>query len=100
MPLYEYKCLDCEAILEILVTGEEPTHCGSSCRPSAAVRWYGKGRLQRLISTPADLNKISRPDRPRDKDIANTGFTKYVKDDDGSYRKVAGRGPELPKKSG
>ena len=84
MPIFEYVCQDCEAQYEVLVrNGNEPRFCDKCF-----------GKLARKLSRTA---AVQRPDSigregPSDKEIAASGLTKYVKDESGAYRKVAGDG--------
>ncbi len=85
MPIYEYRCLDCQERLEIFVRGKiEPAVCGKYC-PHRGDAPLGKGELERLISLPSHH---SAP--PSDSDIASSGLTKLKKTSDGSYERVAG----------
>ena len=89
MPVYEYRCETCGCRLEILVRGAAPTLCGDHC-PSQR----GDGVLVKVISAPA---AVSRPESigregPSDKKIGESGFTKYVREGKGTYRKTAGPG--------
>jgi putative FmdB family regulatory protein len=43
MPIYEYRCDDCEIDFELLVRGDQQRHC-PDC---------GSGRLTRQLSVPA-----------------------------------------------
>jgi putative FmdB family regulatory protein len=90
MPVYEYRCEACGCQLEVLVRGSAPpTVCGERC-PSGR----GDGPLVKIISAPA---AVSRPESighegPSDKEIGKAGFTKYVREGKGTYRKTAGPG--------
>jgi putative FmdB family regulatory protein len=89
MPIFEYRCEQCQARLEVFVRGQPPELCGERC-PSGR----GDGPLTKMISRPA---AVARPDSigregPSDKKIGEGGFTKYVREGKGAYRKTAGPG--------
>ena len=85
MPIYEYKCQQCEERLEVFVRGKiEPAVCGKYC-PHRGDNPLGKGELVRLISLPS---KHASP--ASNSDIAASGLTKLKKTCDGGYERVAG----------
>ncbi len=99
MPIYEYRCQTCGAILEFLVrSGKEPTVCGDSCTAASGSQ-RGKGKLSKIISKPADVKRPERIGRGlSDKEVEKAGFTR-LKKESGGYRRTAGTGaPEwIPK---
>ncbi|MCP4500212.1 MAG: zinc ribbon domain-containing protein [Deltaproteobacteria bacterium] len=100
MPLYEYECLDCGASIETLAkAGEEPKLCGFLCQPSPSVKQYGKGELVRKVSAAfvpgGEKCRLGKADKPTDKAVAKAGFSKYVNEGEGVYRKATGDGPDV-----
>lgn len=96
MPIYEYRCNDCSAEFEVLVSGTEPRTCGAKCVIRPGVKVYGGGTLERKMSAPAvvrtaTVGAASAGATPEG--AAKAGFTTYEKTDKGDYRKVAGSGP-------
>ena len=94
MPLYTYRCQDCQAILELLIQNVnlEPSRCGLNCALKAGdnddIRGFGE--LQRSFRDigGAGMNSIQQ--------AAQAGLSTYKKDGDGNYRKVAGKqGPNV-----
>ena len=87
MPLFDFQCEACGKVDEVLLRASEaePALCGCG------------GKLQRLLSTPADLKRMDgfyHKDSFTDADIARKGLTKYVNRGDGTYEKAAGDGPK------
>jgi len=100
MPIYELECQACGAVIEMISKSTEslPKTCGENCIQKNKNSHFpeGKGKLQLLISTLSVLRK--NPSRkPTDKEIGRAGFTKYVKEEKGRYRKVIGKGPKVLK---
>lgn len=102
MPIYEYKCEACERFIEVLVRGEGPKVCGQKCRllelpaDERGDTMFGQGKLSRVLSRPAAVRnpaKIGKAAIPSDKRLGELGFTKYVKEGTGEYRKAVGDGP-------
>ena len=94
MPLYTYRCQDCQAILELLIKNVnlEPSRCGLNCTLHAGVNdnIRGFGELQRSFRDigGSGINSIQN--------AANSGLSTYKKDCDGNYRKVGGqKGPDI-----
>ncbi|MBI3130122.1 MAG: zinc ribbon domain-containing protein [Acidobacteria bacterium] len=89
MPLFDFQCLACGAVREVLLhTGQsDPTAC-AAC--GAEVR--------RLLSTPADLKRMDgffHKDNASDSQLASKGLAKYVNRGDGTYEKASGSGPSI-----
>ena len=94
MPLYTYRCQDCQAILELLIKNVnlEPSRCGLHCtlQPGDNDDIRGFGELQRSFRDigGSGINTMQN--------AANSGLSTYKKDCDGNYRKVSGKeGPEV-----
>ena len=93
MPIYEYEatteanCAACRDGFEIIQGfDDEPLTACLVCRNPVA----------RIISAPS---ATTRPLDPlSDSNLAEKGFTRYEKEEDGLYRKTAGSGPETIKK--
>jgi putative FmdB family regulatory protein len=88
MPLYEYEatvkteCPTCRQRFEVYQRFDEPAlvscpDCGNEVR--------------KVISAPA----IHGPNVLSNKNLAEKGFTKYVKSGDGVYEKQTGNGPDV-----
>ncbi len=94
MPLYTYRCQDCQAMLELLIKNIdlEPSRCGLNCALKAGENdnIRGFGELQRSFR---DIGGTGQNTTQRARDA---GLSTYKKDSDGNYRKVAGhKGPEI-----
>ena len=94
MPLYTYRCQDCQDILELLIKNVnlEPARCGLHCtlRPGENDTIRGFGELQRSFRDigGSQFNTIQK--------ATSAGMSTYKKDSDGNYRKVAGhKGPNV-----
>lgn len=53
MPVYEYKCELCKAILADLVSWREVKEAGSTCLPRQCYKDGCGGQMHRIISVPA-----------------------------------------------
>ncbi len=97
MPIHDYRCLDCGRRFEAVVrAGQVLEKCGSYCMPGPGVKQYGGGRVERLLSAPAAVKRPGRKDRIGDTDLGKKGFSKYVNEGGGKFRKVAGdKGPDV-----
>ncbi len=95
MPIYEYKCKKCGAILEILHSSQEKrSYCIGDCVAEDAP---GDGELERLISTPAKLTSARdiATGKVNYEDAAKKGFTTYKRRGKGEYERIAGNaGPK------
>ena len=94
MPLYTYRCQDCQAILELLIKNVnlEPSRCGLNCLLQRGENddIRGFGELQRSFRDigGSGINKMQH--------AASVGLSTYKKDSDGNYRKVSGKkGPNI-----
>ena len=94
MPLYTYRCQDCQAILELLIKNVnlEPSRCGLNCTLQAGenddVRGFGELNRSFRDIGGSGVNTIQK--------AARSGLSTYKKDCDGNYRKVSGKeGPEI-----
>jgi len=99
MPIHDYRCLDCGQRFEAVVrSGQVLETCGRYCLPGPGVKQYGGGRVERVLSVPAAVKQPSRGGRKgkeSDAGLAAKGFTKYVNEGGGRFRKVAGKGPKV-----
>ena len=95
MPLYTYRCQDCQAILELLIKNVnlEPSRCGLHCvlyNLRIMMTYVDLVSYNVLSETSVVLE--STPFRM----LPSTGLSTYKKDCDGNYRKVSGKeGPEI-----
>ena len=55
MPLFDFLCLDCGRVSEVLLLGSEEHPACQSC---------GSGNLKRMLSAPSSLSGSSRQDLP------------------------------------
>ena len=95
MPIYEYKCKKCGAVLEMIHSSQAcRKYCAGDClHPDAP----GDGDLERMISLPATSNTPLRRlgSKVDYEDAARKGFTAYKRTGKGEYEKLAGKeGPE------
>jgi len=94
MPIYEYQstaegCDHCRDRFEIVQTLSAPAleacpECG--------------GPVAKVFSTPAVQGAGRSADVVSNKNLAEKGFTKYVKAGGGHFEKVAGKGPNVIKR--
>lgn len=84
MPLFEYRCADCEAVLEVFQQpgDSSPKLCGYRCAlgPDAprAAEIRGMGSLARKLSVPGiNVRSVLTGDRPTASEIARSGFSVY-----------------------
>ena len=64
MPIFEFACLDCGKVNEILITGsEEQPHC-KAC---------GSQNIKKLLSVPSSFSGTSKTSFPGPKDTACCG---------------------------
>lgn len=64
MPLFDYLCLDCNAVTEVLIAGAEDQPQCRSC---------GSQNLKRLLSTPSSLSGSARGGLPGSGDTTCCG---------------------------
>ena len=99
MPIYEYKCVDCEEVLEVLHfdANNIPKRCGFRCRlgPEDPRECRGMGELKRLHSMVNVKSLSSINTKPMSvEEAAKAGFTVYKNQGDGHIKKIAGeKGP-------
>ena len=94
MPIYEYQtteegCPHCCERFEVVQTFSAPPietcpECGSP--------------VAKVFSTPAVQGTDRTDAKMSNKNLAEKGFTKYVKAGGGHYEKVAGKGPNVIKR--
>lgn len=94
MPLYTYRCQDCQAILELLIKNVnlEPARCGLNCSLKAGdnddIRGFGELQRSFVDIGGSTVNVVQG--------AARAGLSTYKKDCEGNYRKVSGKeGPEI-----
>ena len=95
MPIYEYRAVNpdsCETCAEqfevIRKLSDPPLETCPNC---------GKP-VERVFSAPAVQGAGRSTDTLSNKNLAEKGFTKYVKAGGGYYEKVAGKGPDVIRK--
>ena len=89
MPIYEYRCGACGHHLEAL---QKMTEAPLDRCPQCG------GPVQRVLSLPSVHGVGSSKNVLSNKNLADKGFTKYVKAGDGHYEKAAGKGPDVIKR--
>lgn len=66
MPLYEYQCLDCGKLNEILVISSDDQPQCPDC---------GSGKLEKMLSAPSSLSGVQKSVLPGPGDTACCGNT-------------------------
>ncbi|MCB9763749.1 MAG: zinc ribbon domain-containing protein [Alphaproteobacteria bacterium] len=99
MPLYEYRCQDCDALLEVFQQpgDPDPRICGYRCAlgPDSGADHRGAGQLTRALSAPAGLVRAEVfGDRPTAGQIERSGFTVYRNEGGKLKRSQGDKGPE------
>jgi len=99
VPLFEYRCSDCEALIEVFQMPSDPNPrlCGYRCplSPEDPRDCRGMGSLSRVLSVPGGQVRGSlRRDRPSVEEAARAGMTVYENTPAGA-RKIAGSGPDF-----
>jgi len=98
MPLFEYGCDTCGAVIEELVDSgkPEPRICGFRCTLAPGHEDRGWGNLSRQLSAPGrNVRGLIRRDNPTDDQIARAGFTKFVNQGGKLERAVGELGPKI-----
>ena len=95
MPLYSYRCIQCQQELEILVQdlNLEPKRCGHRCALQSHIdpQERGLGELQRILQANQGIIRPSvLRDQPTIEEIGNAGFTVLKNEGNGNVRKIAG----------
>lgn len=103
MPIYEYQCVDCSAVLEVFQPRVDggPRRCGFRCALTRGQQdeLRGMGELKRMVSTiGGNIRGITRRDKPTMDEAVKAGFRFYENKGGGVLSKVAGeQGPETIK---
>ena len=96
MPLFEYQCEDCGAVLELLLKdgASGPRMCGFRCPlpPGSDHEARGMGRLARQHSAFATVRAISRRQTITPEEAGRAGMTVYANEGGGKLRRVGGSG--------
>lgn len=94
MPLYEYEHLAKDK--QPCPTGGERFECfqAMSAPPLETCPDCG-ARVRRVLSAPRVHGQASSVQTLSNRNLAEKGFTKYVKSGDGYYEKKAGKGPDV-----
>ena len=98
MPIYEYKCQDCNALIDILHDMNTLVkRCGFRCAlpPENQENHRGMGLLTRCISNFSSREGAQMREKPSVQDIAKGGFSLYKNEGEGSIKKIAGEGPDI-----
>ena len=103
MPIYEYNCKDCGAVLELLLDSgaSGPSLCGFRCSlergSNDALR--GNGILSKRLSNFMQVSEAITSDHPDPQKAAKFGFSSYQNNGDGTFQKIAGiEGPDQLKR--
>jgi putative FmdB family regulatory protein len=95
MPIYEYEavgpstCPKCSQRFEVV---QRLSDASLSVCPVCGAP------VQKVFSAPAIQGACRSGDMLSNKNLAEKGFTKYVKAGDGHYEKQAGKGPDVIKR--
>ena len=95
MPIYEYHCQDCGAMLELLldVDSISPKLCGFRCLLPRGQNddLRGFGGLSQHLSAFRQASETSIKDTPSPEVAARAGFSTYRNDGGGTFTKIAGK---------
>jgi putative FmdB family regulatory protein len=92
MPIYEYRAVGeakCEACVESFEAFQNYADSPLATCPECGAP------VEKLFSTPAVQGAGRTAETLSNKNLAEKGFTKYVKAGKGTYEKVAGKGPKV-----
>ena len=98
MPIYEYKCQDCGAILDILHDmNAQVKRCGFRCQipPENQDDNRGLGLLARSLPTFTTRNGSQMREKPSARDMEKHGFSIYKNEGGGTIKKITGKGPDV-----
>lgn len=96
MPLFEYRCADCDQVLELFIqpSDPEPRLCGYRCPLNREDERRGSGLLARVLSVTAPTMPASQMgEHPTSRQIEKAGFTVYQNDGAGLVRTAGELGP-------
>ena len=103
MPIYEYRCQECDSVLEIFQHSSDlyPKLCGYRCaiKPDSADKKHrGFGSLKRIFSQiGGNVRPQARKDKPSIEDAEKAGFRVYKNEGDGTMSQIAGApDPNIP----
>lgn len=99
MPIYEYRCQDCGALLEVFQQPSDPSPglCGYRCRlgPGDDPEVRGSGQLVRVMSAAGGIVRSAFfNDRPTTDQLRQAGFTTFHNEGTGLRRGVGELGPD------
>ncbi len=103
MPIYEYRCDDCGAIIEVFQQPGDPSPrlCGYRCKLDAAhddEGLRGMGALNRKLAVPGGLiSRTIRKDAPSLADAQRAGFSTWVNEGGKLVRATGDAGPKVVK---
>ena len=95
MPIYEYLALGesgCPACREKFEVFQKISDAALTTCPECG------GQVERVLSAPSIHGVGAGDQKISNKNLADKGFTKYVKAGDGHYEKAAGKGPNVIKR--
>ena len=98
MPLFNFRCVDCELPVELLLSAGAPVpqRCGYRCVAPPGHGARGIGEIQRQVSAPNVVRAAVANDAPTTGDLQKRGFTAYENQGDGTFKKVGrGQGPDV-----
>ncbi|MCB9742583.1 MAG: zinc ribbon domain-containing protein [Alphaproteobacteria bacterium] len=106
VPLFEYRCEDCEAVLEVFQQPGDPSPrlCGYRCALGAddeRAELRGFGALARKLSAPGlNVRSVLTDDRPTAAEIERSGFTVYRNEGGKLVKSQGDKGPDEVKGEG
>ena len=99
MPIFEYRCQDCDAVIEVFQQPSDPSPklCGYRCPlPRDSDRdCRGFGTLERQLSViGGNVRSVVATDHPTVDQAIKHGLTVYENTGKGA-RKIGGKGPDF-----
>lgn len=99
MPIFEYRCKDCDAVIEVFQQPADPSPrlCGYRCplSPDDERDCRGFGELERVMSViGGNVRGVVAKDHPTVDDAIKHGLTVYENTAKGA-KKIGGKGPDF-----
>jgi predicted nucleic acid-binding Zn ribbon protein len=103
MPIYEYRCETCEAVLELFLqtSDPEPKLCGYRCKLAGEDDRRGWGPLERQLSAiGGNVRGSVRRTVPNEADLKKAGFTTFHNQGGKLERSLGDLGPKIVREDG